>query len=52
MLTELKNRSVADVLMVVGDGLTGLLEAITTGARVVRCGEEVVDEFRSDSGNV
>jgi putative transposase len=30
VLTELKNRGVADVLMVVCDGLTGLPEAITT----------------------
>lgn len=30
MLTELKNRGVADVLMVVCDGLTGLPDAITT----------------------
>lgn len=30
VLTELKNRGVADVLMVVCDGLTGLPDAITT----------------------
>ena len=30
MLTELKNRGVADVLMVVCDGLTGLPDAIST----------------------
>lgn len=30
MLTELKNRGVGDVLVVVCDGLTGLPDAITT----------------------
>jgi len=41
VLTELKNRGVADVLMVVCDGLTGLPDAITTVwpplARGCRC---------------